>query len=126
MNQANQKVTKKLESLSKSKFRSSFHLNKKMIVYIEEKGLEKIKSDAKDLISKRIGPAFPKNDGKQTPMKQVHPVFIAQHACACCCRSCLEKWHHIKKGEELKNDEINYIVDIIMEWIKKEYKSYKE
>lgn len=69
-----------LDSLSKSKFRGSFHLNKKMKDYVKEKGMDKIKLDAKELITKRIAPETPKNDGKQTPMKQVHPVFIAQHA----------------------------------------------
>ena len=24
-----------------------------------------------------------------------HPVFLAQHACACCCRKCLYKWYKI-------------------------------
>ena len=69
-----------LDSLSKSKFRGSFHLNKKMKDYVKEKGMDKIKLDAKELITKRIAPEIPKNDGKQTPMRQVHPVFIAQHA----------------------------------------------
>lgn len=69
-----------LDSLSKSKFRGSFHLNKKMKDYVKEKGMDKIKLDAKELIIKRIAPETPKNDGKQTPMRQVHPVFIAQHA----------------------------------------------
>lgn len=69
-----------LDSLSKSKFRGSFHLNKKMKDYVKEKGMDKIKLDAKELITKRIAPETPKNDGKQTPMRQVHPVFIAQHA----------------------------------------------
>lgn len=107
--------------LSKSKFRSSFHLNKKMIDYVSIKGLDKIKNDAYNLINSRIKPKNPKNDGKQTPMKQVHPVFIAQHACACCCRGCIEKWHHIPKDRELTNNEVDYIVDLLMEWIKKEY-----
>ncbi len=107
--------------LSKSKFRSSFHLNKKMIDYVSIKGLDKIKNDAYNLINSRIKPKNPKNDGKQTPMKQVHPVFIAQHACACCCRGCIEKWHHIPKDRELTNTEVDYIVDLLLEWIKKEY-----
>ena len=51
-----------------------------------------------------------------------HPVFIAQHACACCCRSCLEKWYHIEKNKELSDKEVDYIVNIIMEWINREYK----
>ena len=53
-----------LDSLSKSKFRGSFHLNKKMKNYVKEKGFDKIKSDARDLITKRIAPKNPNNDGK--------------------------------------------------------------
>ena len=106
-----------LNSLSKSKFRSRFYLNDKMITYVREKGIDKIRQDAYELINKRLKPAFPLNDGKQTPMKQVHPVFIAQHACACCCRNCLEKWHHIKKGKELNDNEVNYIVNLLIKWI---------
>lgn len=113
-------INKKLNELSKSKFRSSFHLRKYMIKYIDEKGLEKIEEHAFDFINKNIKPKDIKNDGKQTPMK-AHPVFIAQHATACCCRSCLEKWHHIPKGRELEEKEIKYLVALIMEWIKKEY-----
>lgn len=116
-------INEMLLSLSKSKFRSSFHLNKKMKDYCHEKGYLKIKADAYDFITKRLAPAEPKNDGKQTPMKQVHPVFIAQHATACCCRGCLEKWHKIPKHKELTKEEIDYIVSIIMAWIVKEVKN---
>ena len=110
----------KLYSLSKSKFRSSFHLNKKMKEYFKDKGLDKIKKDAYEIINKRIKPSEILNDGKQTPMKQVHPVFIAQHACACCCRGCLFKWHNIEKGKELNQNELDYIVELLMKWIIKE------
>lgn len=113
-------IENKLNELSKSKFRSSFHLRKYMIDYIDKNGLSKVKEHAYDFINEKIAPAYPLNDGKQTPMKN-HPVFIAQHACACCCRSCLEKWHHIPKGKELTQNEINYIVSLLMTWIKKEY-----
>lgn len=109
-----------LDSLAKSKFRGSFHLNKKMKDYVQEKGLDKIRSDARDLITKRIAPKNLNNDGKQTPMRQVHPVFIAQHATGCCCRGCLEKIHDIKKGHELSNEEIDYAVNVIMMWIQRE------
>ena len=114
-------INKKLYELSKSKFRSSFHLRKYMIEYIDEKGIDKIEEHAYDFINKNIKPKNIKNDGKQTPMK-AHPVFIAQHATACCCRNCLEKWHHIPKGRELTAKEINYLVALIMEWIKRDYK----
>ena len=113
-------INKLLNSLSKTKFRGSFYLNSKMKLYVKEKGINKIEEDAEKIIIKRLGSKNPINDGKQTPMKQVHPVFIAQHATGCCCRGCLEKIHHIKKGKELNNEEINYIVKLIMMWIEKE------
>ena len=80
-----------LNRLFKSKFRSSFVLRKYMISYIDEKGMDKIKSHAYDFINQKLKPAYPLNDGRQTPTKN-HPVFIAQHACACCCRGCLESY----------------------------------
>ena len=118
----NKKITNKIESLSKSKFRGGFHLNNKMKNYVQEKGLNEIQRHAYYFIEKRLKPKNPKNDGKQTPMRQVHPVFIAQHACGFCCRSCLEKIHHIPKNRELNQEEVNYIVAFIIEWIKKEMK----
>ena len=111
-----------LDRLSLSKFRSSFHLNQKMKDYVKDKGIDKIRNDAFDLINKRLKPKDIPNDGKQTPMKQVHPVFIAEHATATCCRSCLYKWHKIAKNKELSNKEVSYIVDIIIKWIEKEIK----
>ena len=111
-------IEKLLESLSKTKFRGSFHLNKNMKNYVNEKGLDKIKKDAYEIVNNRLKPSNPKNDGKQTPMKQVHPVFIAQHASGCCCRGCLERIHKIKKGKELTDKEIDYIVEVIIRWIK--------
>lgn len=118
-------INKLLDSLSKTKFRGSFHLNNKMILYVKEKGLDKIRSDAYDFINSRLAPAEPKNDGKQTPMKQVHPVFIAQHATGCCCRSCLERIHHIPKYRSLTKEEIDYIVNVIMAWIERELVNWK-
>ena len=113
-------IERLLLSLSRTKFRGSFHLNNKMKEYVNEKGIDKIKSDANDLIKKRIAPQVIKNDGKQTPMKQVHPVFIAQHATATCCRGCIEKWHKFPKGRELTKSEQEYLVSIIMEWINRQ------
>ena len=109
-----------LDKLSKSRFRSSFYLNNKMKEYVNEKGMEKIKEHAYDFINKRIAIKDIKNDGKQTPMKQVHPVFIAQHATGTCCRGCLERIHHIENVRELNKEEIDYIVKVIMMWIKNE------
>lgn len=112
-------IDKKLEELSKSKFRSSFSLRKKERDFIAKKGLDKIREHAYDFVRKNLAIANPLNDGAQTPMKK-HPVFIAQHATGTCCRGCIFKWHHIPKGRELTKNEQNYIVCLIMEWIKRQ------
>lgn len=114
-------IINKLESLKKSKFRSSFHLSFKDKEYIKKKGMDTIINHAYDFINNRLKPKYIKNDGKQIPMKG-HPVFIAQHATGTCCRSCLFKWHNISKDKELSNNEVNYIVSIIIAWINKEMK----
>ena len=49
-----------------------------------------------------------------------HPVFIAQHATATCCRNCLYKWHKIQAGIELTEEQKEYIVNLIMARIYKE------
>src|SRR3989339_1104987 len=102
--------------LKRSAFRSRFKLSAKDLLYLHDKGIETIHRHAFDLVSARIAPAFPENDGKQTPMKN-HPVFIARHATATCCWSCLSKWHRIPKGRALKNPGIDLIVHSVMVWI---------
>lgn len=113
------------QSLNKSKFRTSFKLKEKDIKYIDRKGIKTIEVHAYDLIKKRLASKNILNDGKQTPTKG-HPVFIAQHATATCCRSCLYKWHKIEKNKELNDFEIDYVVSIIMEWIYLQYNSFYE
>ena len=108
-----------LNKLSKSKFRSRFHLKDKDKQYVLEKGFDVIKNHTDDFINKRLAPSIILNDGKQTPMKG-HPTFIAQHATACCCRGCLSKWYGIDNGRELTNDEKEFISNLILTWIKKE------
>lgn len=113
------KINVILRSLSKSNFRSKFHLKDNDKKYINDKRIEKIREHAYDFINKRLAPAYIPNDGKQTPMRG-HPVFIAQHATATCCRGCLEKWHKISKGKNLTTEQIDYVVEVIMRWINKE------
>lgn len=116
MNQ--EKINCVLKKLKASKFRNSFHLKEKDKIYIQEKGINIIEKHAYDFIKKRLAPKEIPNDGKQTPMRG-HPVFIAQHATATCCRECLYKWHKIEKNKELSKEEQEYIVGLIMEWIKR-------
>jgi hypothetical protein len=84
--------------------------------YLQQKGINIILQHAADFIGARLAPAKPDNDGKQTPYKG-HPVFVAQHATATCCRSCLQKWHKLPKDRILNNEEQNYIVGVIGAWL---------
>ncbi len=102
--------------LARSRFRSRFRLGPKEAGYLETKGREVIGAHASDFVAQRLAPAEPRNDGRQTPMRG-HPVFIAQHATATCCRSCLAKWHGIPAGRELSAEEQDHVVGVIMSWL---------
>ena len=78
-----QTIDQALDKLQTFRFRAKFHLTQKDRDYIMEKGMDTIRIHAEDFIAKRLAPAELPNDGKQTPMRG-HPVFLAQHACACC------------------------------------------
>jgi hypothetical protein len=112
----NDRISQSLNSLKKSSFRTKFRLTQKDRDYIAAKGLETIKDHAFQFINTRVTPDFPKNDGKQTPMRG-HPVFIAKHATATCCRGCISKWHGIEKGRALNDAEIDFVVALITGWI---------
>ncbi len=102
--------------LDRSEFRRSKRLNAKDAAYLRDKGISVIKQHASDFVKKRLAPALPDNDGRQTPWRG-HPVFVAQHATATCCRSCLAKWHRIEKGEALTDAEIDYVIRVICRWL---------
>lgn len=104
-------------ALAKSTFRAGFKLNSKDMAYLQQKGLSTVLDHAEDFIQSRLAPAVIENDGKQTPMRG-HPVFVAQHATACCCRGCLQKWHQIPQGRELTLAEQAYIVVILEKWLR--------
>jgi hypothetical protein len=53
-------------------------------------------------------------------VKTTIPVFIAQHATATRCRGCIQKWHGIEKGRALNEKEIDYVVGLILGWIKRQ------
>jgi hypothetical protein len=105
--------------LARSKFRSRFRLNARDDAYAKSRGRDVLRRHAEDFVAKRLAPTSPRNDGRQTPMRG-HPVFVAQHATATCCRGCLEKWHGMERGRELKPHEQERVVDLIMHWIERE------
>ena len=112
-------VDQALERLARSPFRSRFRLDEADRAYVEKKGLAAVRDHARAFVAERLAPAEPKNDGKQTPMRG-HPVFIAQHATACCCRGCLEKWHGIPQGVPLSAEQQIYIVGMLMRWMREQ------
>ena len=105
--------------LSRSRFRSRFHLGIKERQYIFDKGWDTIRCHAEDFVAKRLAPSVIPNDGRQTPMRG-HPVFIAQHATAFCCRGCLYKWHKIAPGTALTAAQQAYIVGMLLYWLRHE------
>jgi hypothetical protein len=108
-----------LHRLQQSAFRSQFRLKQKELAYLNNKGMEMVLSHGRDFIAGRLAPAMPHNDGKQTPW-QGHPVFVAQHATATCCRGCLEKWHGIAKGEPLTEAQRAYVLSVIALWLRRQ------
>ncbi|BEV09365.1 DUF4186 domain-containing protein [Methylophilus sp. DW102] len=104
------------QALQRSDFRARFKLNAKDQHYLQQKGLAVVLDHAEKFIAERLAPATPANDGQQTPMRG-HPVFVAQHATATCCRGCLSKWHQIPAGRALTLEEQAYLVVVIEHWL---------
>ena len=104
-------------ALGRSRFRSRFRLRGREAEYFRQRSMETILEHAEQFVRERLAAAEPANDGKQTPMRN-HPVFIAQHATATCCRGCLSKWHHIDKGRELTEAETTYVISVIEHWLR--------
>ncbi len=114
-------LDKLFAKLARSSFRSRFRLIGRELDYFRTKGLDAILMHAAQFVETRLAPAHPANDGKQTPFRN-HPVFVAQHATATCCRGCLEKWHGIASGKELTVEEREYIVRVLKRWLSEQEK----
>lgn len=118
------RFTAVLAALSRSNFRNRFRLRPQEQAYLNAKGMATVEAHARRFIAERLAPAVISNDGQQTPMRG-HPVFIAQHATATCCRQCIAQWHKIPAGHALSADEQDYIVQVLMHWISKQTASAK-
>ena len=102
--------------LAGSSFRRRFRLGKQDRAYLEARGLSVVLAHARDFVDRRLAPAEPRNDGKQTPYRG-HPVFVAQHATGTCCRGCLAKWHGIPQGRPLEEADKARILAVIERWL---------
>lgn len=111
-----------LEALSHSRFRARFHLSDKLLAYARDKN-DVLAEHARKLLNERLAPvSLHGNDGRQTPMKG-HPVFVAQHATALCCRGCMAKWYGIDPARNLTSDELEAAVQIVVAWIARQVQS---
>lgn len=110
------------EALRKSSFRRRFSLTGADLDYLNQKGLQTVLMHGREFLLKRLAPAAPIRDGKQTPWRG-HPVFVAQHATASCCRGCLFKWHHIAKGKPLDDAQMDYLLKVIERWLTDQQKN---
>lgn len=113
------RIGETLEALQRSPFRRRFRLGDKDRAYIARASLPAILDHGRDFIAARLAPAEPPNDGRQTPMRG-HPVFVAQHATATCCRGCLAKWHRLPAGRALAAPEQAYVLAVIRTWLERE------
>jgi predicted Fe-S protein YdhL (DUF1289 family) len=103
--------------LAASSFRRKFRLQGRERAYLDMWGLPKVMEQGRKFIDERLAPANPRNDGRQTPWRN-HPIFVAQHATATCCRGCLEKTHGIAKGHELSAEEREHVLGAIERWLR--------
>ncbi len=112
-------IDRRLDALASHRFRAKFNLLGRDRALVLLRGRDVIRQHAVELIAQRVAPAAPRNDGTQTPYRG-HPVFVAQHATATCCRTCLERWHGLPKGLALNDDQQTYVVDVVCRWIDRE------
>jgi hypothetical protein len=112
-------IDERIDAIGRHPFRARFRLRGRERAHVQLRGMSAVRRQAEELFGARVAPAQPRNDGRQTPYRG-HPVFVAQHATATCCRTCLERWHAIPKGDELDDDQRAYAVEVICRWIERE------
>jgi hypothetical protein len=105
-------------ALEESHYRRPIRLGPRDHAYLVAKTLPVILEHARGFIRERLAAADPPHDGRQTP-RGGHPVFVAQHATATCCRKCLEKWHYIERGTSLDDEHVDYIVRVLERWLRR-------
>lgn len=103
-------------ALRGSAFRRRQRLGAADLAYLRRRGMDAVLRHAREIVEARLAPAAPANDGRQTPMRG-HPVFVAQHATAACCRGCLAKWHRIPAGHALNEAERAHVTAVLARWV---------
>ena len=99
----------------KSKFRGRLHLGPRELSLLASMNSDQLRQHARDMLRERIG-KLRIDDGRQTPWRG-HPVFVAQHATATCCRNCLRMWHKVHARAPLDDAMIERLVELVLTWI---------
>ena len=91
-----------------------FHrpLTQREMNYAKRKGRVGIRVAAEKRIRSKVAAKAPPKDGAQTPWTG-DILDYAQHATACCCRTCIAEWHGIPAGRELTPEEVTYLTDLL-------------
>ena len=96
-------------------------LNDRERNYAKRKGRVGMQIAAQKCIRSSVGPKEPFHDGWQTPGEgkgKSHAIlYYAQHATACCCRTCIAEWHDIPAGRALTKNEIDYLADLVCKYV---------
>lgn len=95
-------------------------LDVKAVTQARKKGIQQLRKDARKRLAKSVGPPRTQifRDGTQTPTSG-NILFYAQHATATCCRRCIEAWHAIDRNSPLTEEQLSYMVNLIMLFIRK-------
>lgn len=86
--------------------------------HARRKGRIRLKEAIRKRILQSVGPAMHARDGRQTPLEgSGNVIYYAQHAVACCCRTCMEYWHGIPKGVALTEGQVGYFSELVMMYV---------
>jgi hypothetical protein len=91
-------------------------IDERAVLHARRKGRPGLRTLAEKRIRRSVGPAQPVRDGYQTPFEG-NVIYYAQHATVCCCRTCIEYWHGVPKGEELTEEQIEYFLNLVTMFI---------
>jgi dTDP-4-amino-4,6-dideoxygalactose transaminase len=91
---------------------------------IQEIGIDGIKEQTRNFVEQKLREQ-PDNDGEQTP-EAGNPVYKAMHACRANSRKELSRAHRIPAGPELKDRQVDAVVNLLVRWIVREYNFYLE
>ncbi|MFT4303726.1 MAG: DUF4186 family protein [Candidatus Woesearchaeota archaeon] len=106
-----------LVQLKRSRFRRNFGLSEFQKKNIRMIGLDVIMDQVNEVVMRKL--YHPILLETSIPYSG-NPIFVAMHATACSSRKSLFRWHRIPPRHDLTDSEVNYVLDVIYRWIRRE------